>query len=161
MQWPTPALFALTLATSVACSGMHEKPREYAAGARATRRVPAVLDLPALLGLSVDGLAKQLGPAQHVPEALVDPTLSPDQIRAGVRDSSALFRRDGLRLLATYNYRTRHVYDLVVLGADEDSLMQRAHLQPVGARYLVLPVFQQRYPTQLFGLRVVPTEEAQ
>ena len=136
-----------------ACSGTHEPPRESAVAA--PRRVVPVLNVPELLGLSIDGLSRRLGPRRPAPPGFADPVTAPFLARGEPLDSMAFFQCRSLTLAATYHHRSRQVIDILVLGADEDDLMQRAHLQTSTASYLVLPVFQESRPTQLLGLRVV------
>ncbi|MBF9144059.1 hypothetical protein [Hymenobacter properus] len=148
-------VLAATALSVGGCSGAHERSREHATRPAASGRAAASLDVPSLLALSFDELNQQLGPWQHLPPGFVDPTLDPRSQRQGPVDSMAMFRRGGLALVVAYNYRTRRVNDLLLLGSNEEELMRRAHLQLGADRYLVLPVFQARQPTQLMGLRVL------
>lgn len=75
--------------------------------------------------------------------------------------SVALLRGKGLALLATYDYHTRQLSDLLLLGTNETELMDRARLRLDAANYLMLIVFQARHPTWLLGLRVLATTLAQ
>jgi hypothetical protein len=147
-------LAAAALSVS-ACSGVHEQVREHAARSAAPSRPAASLDVPALLPLSFDELNQRVGPWQPLPPDFVDPTLDPQAQRRGPIDSMALFRRSGLALVVAYDYHTRRVNDLLLLGSNENELMSRAQLQLGADRYLVLPVFQARQPNQLLGLRVL------
>lgn len=141
-----------------ACSGAHEPARDAAAVTDGPARPAAVLDVPALLGLSVDALGQRLGPLRPPPADFIDPVNAPLLLRGEAIDSTALFRYRGLVLVAAYNPGSRRVRDLLLLGPDEDLLMQRALLVAGNRRYLLLPVFEQRRPTALLGLRVVPME---
>jgi len=141
-----------------ACSGTHERAHEPAAVAP-LRPAPA-LNLPALMGLSIDAVDRRLGARQPVPAGFFDPANAPLLARGDALDSLACFRYHGLTLVAAYDHQTRQVTDFLLLGTDEDDLMQRAQLQPTAARYLVLPVFQQQHPTELLGLRVLATGTA-
>jgi len=75
--------------------------------------------------------------------------------------SVALLRGKGLALLATYDYHTRQLSDLLLLGTNETELMERTRLRLDAANYLMLIVFQARHPTWLLGLRVLATTLAQ
>jgi len=55
--------------------------------------------------------------------------------------SVALLRGKGLALLATYDYHTRQLSDLLLLGTNETELMDRARLRLDAANYLMLIVF--------------------
>ncbi|GAA4034280.1 hypothetical protein GCM10022409_18290 [Hymenobacter glaciei] len=119
----------------------------------------AEVAVPTLLGLSVDELARHLGPPQPMPVS-VKAVLEQFPI-ADTADSTRYFRYQHLSLLASYDNATRHLNDLVLLGTNEDLLMQQAGLAVEAANYLVLPVFQAHRPTQLLGLRVVPLDPTQ
>jgi len=75
--------------------------------------------------------------------------------------SAVLLRGKGLALLATYDYHTRQLSDLLLLGTNETELMERTRLRLDAANYLMLIVFQARHPTWLLGLRVLATTLAQ
>ena len=66
------------------------------------------------------------------------------------------FRYRSLDVLVSYDAGTRRLHDLLLLGANEDLLMQRAGLSAEASNYLLLPAFHSRRPTQMLGLRVVP-----
>jgi hypothetical protein len=154
-----PILAGVVLAAAVAglgaCSGAHEQVREHAVRTAVPGRTAGGVDVPALLALSFDEMNQQLGPWQPLPPGFADPTLDPQAQRRGPVDSMALFRRGGLALVVAYDYQSRRVNDLLLLGNNENELMSRAHLQLGADRYLVLPVFQARQPNQLLGLRVL------
>jgi hypothetical protein len=151
-------ILVLLLATVMgvgACSGTHEARRDYVPRAAAPGRPPASIDVPALLNISFDELNERVGPALRVPVDFVDPTLAAEAQHSGKVDSVALFRSRGLAMVVTYDNRSRQVNDLLLLGSNENELMKRANLQLGADKYLVLPVFQARQPTQLLGLRVL------
>ncbi|WP_310392092.1 hypothetical protein [Hymenobacter sp.] len=141
-----------------ACSGTHEPLQDRAAPVVAVPlRSGAKVDVPGLLGLSIDEVSQRLGPRLPVPAGFVDPVVAPLVQRNAPLDSMVLFRHQGLALVASYDHRTRRVSDLLLLGSNESELMSRGQLQIGAAKYLVLPVFQERHPTRLLGLRVVGT----
>ena len=153
------ALFALATACSHSGEPVREPGRPLLARPAALPPVRAVVALPALLGLSVDDLARHLGPPQPVPtsvQALLNQLPS-----AEAADSTRFFRYRSLSLLVSYDADTRRFIDLLLLGPNEDLLMQRAGLAAEANNYLLLPVFRARHPTQLLGLRVVPVAPAQ
>ena len=119
--------------------------------------VAPVLDVPQLLGLSIDELVPRLGPFRSAPSQLADPAVASLVSLGEAPDSLAFFESRGLELLATYDPRSRRVLDLVLLGHNEDVLMQRAQLQPSTRSYVVLPVYQASHAGQLLGVRVVAT----
>ena len=139
-----------------ACSGTHETPRERALPAAVVAVVPGPgLNVPGLLNLSIDELSQRLGPRLPLPAGFADPVLVPLLRRNDPLDSSALFRRRGLAMVASYDHDSRLVSDLLLLGSNENELMSRAQLRLGTDQYLVLPVFQERAPTRLLGLRVL------
>lgn len=141
---------------AAACSGTHEPLQD-----RAVRAVPqpardeSGLRVPELLSLDIDELSQQLGPALPLPSGFVDPMLAPVIQRSEDLDSSLLFRRRGLAIVASYDYRSRQVSNLLLVGANEAELMNRAQLQLGADSYLVLPVFKERPTNELLGLRVL------
>ena len=152
-----PILAAIVLAAAgvSACSGAHEQALTPAVRPASPARTAGGVDVPALLSLSFDEMNQQVGPWQPLPPGFADPTLDPLSQHRGPVDSMALFRRGGLALVVAYDYHTRRVNDLLLLGSNENELMRRAHLQLGADRYLVLPVFEARQPNQLMGLRVL------
>lgn len=135
------------------CSGTHESRQVAATPSRIS--APAT-NVPALLGVSIDGLHERLGPAQPLPPGFVNP-LDMVSNPTGVNrpDSLVSFRAGSLTLLASYDARTRQVRDLLLLGHREDSLMAQGTLQTNARDYLVLPVFRVNKPGRLIGLRIV------
>lgn len=136
------------------CSGAHEPTQATAATVHAA--VVPTTNVPALLGISIDGLQAKIGPPQPVSAVLTSPTSPLSTTRDSVnQDSLASFRTGGLTLIASYNAHTRQVRDLVLLGHHEDSLMACATLRANSSHYLVIPVFRSGRPGYLVGLRVV------
>ena len=143
-----------------ACSGVHETKPD------GRHSVPAAplpdtprLDVPGLLTLTVDELGQRIGPALRVPPTFQDPTLAPLVQQRQHLDSTVLFQYRGLNMVASFDYRTRKVSDLLLLGRNEEELMSRCQLLPTAKNYLVLPVFEEHRPTQLMGLRVLATPQ--
>ena len=144
-----------------ACTGSHEPPYDRAMGpAPMMVRNEHVLDLPSLLTLTIDGLSQRIGPRLPVPAGFLDPILVPLAKNNERLDSSSLFRSQGLMILASYNYQTREVSNLLLIGSDEDKLMDAANLKLGADEYLLMPVFQEKRPTQKWGLRVIAIDAA-
>jgi len=140
------------------CSGSHEPPRGAPPPRRHVQVAPDV-DVPALIGMSIDGLRQRLGPLQPLPEQFATSAASALLFSSqGQFDSLATFRTGGLLVLANYDTRSRQVRDLLLLGHHEDSLMSRAHLRSNATAYLVMPVFRDTRSFRLLGLRVIPTK---
>jgi hypothetical protein len=155
-------MFLLAIGFMSACSGTHESHRDCAVpGVAAPVREVAGLNVPSLLSLSIDEISRQFGPPARVPASFVDPALKPLLQLNEPLDSTALYRYQGLAIVATYDYNTRQIKDLLVLGSNENELMRRARLKLGAAHYLVLPVFQEKHPTKLLGLRVLSTSLSQ
>jgi hypothetical protein len=154
--------FLVTAMLVSACSGAHE-PHRVRAALATVAMVPdsASVDVPSLLSLSIDEVGRRVGPMLRVPDGFIDPTLAPKVLGHEPLDSSALFRRRGVAIVAAYDYQTRKLSDLLLLGTNESELMRRARLRLGAPHYLVLPVFQERHPTELMGLRVVDTASNQ
>jgi hypothetical protein len=141
--------------SSAACSGTHEPLRDAISAAVQTAPATNEFDIPGVVGLSIDELADRLGPAQPVPASYNGALAMLLAQQDFLSDSAALFRAATLPVIATFNFKTRQVSDLLVLGDDEQQLMQRANLSLNGQRYLILSVFQPRAPGNFLGLRVV------
>ena len=147
---------AVVLGLAGGCSGAHEARHDSISTVAMPLDDPPRLDVPGLLALSIEEVGHRLGPPRPVPPALRDPTLLPQQRET--LDSTALFQYRGLNVVVSYDYPTRRVTDLMLMGDNEDELMSQGHLQLGSANYLVLPIFQQRRPTELMGLRVLPSK---
>lgn len=147
-------LCAVGVLATGACSGTHEPHHSDALPVVAVPDATG-LDVSALLTLSIDEMSRRLGPSQPVPVDFIDPTQAPLVQHGMALDSTALFRSQGLVIVVAYDYHSRKVSDLMLLGANENELMRRARLRLGAAHYLVLPVFRQRPATQLMGLRVL------
>ncbi|WP_196281645.1 hypothetical protein [Hymenobacter jeongseonensis] len=117
--------------------------------------------MPSLLSLPIGELGQRLGPQMPVPHGFIDPVLAPLAKTDERIDSSALFRYQGLSLIASYDYRTGQVSNLLLLGTDEQQLMSSANLQLGDDDYLVLPVFEEHHLSRLLGIRVIATAVGQ
>lgn len=153
---------AALVALAAACSHSGEPVQEPGPPAITRPSAPppvrAVVALPALLELSIDALAEELGPPRAMPasvQAMLNQLPSTDPT-----DSLRFFHHRGLSVLVSYDASTRRFNDLLLLGANEDLLMQRAGLSADASKYLLLPVFHAHRPTQMLGLRVVPLDSA-
>ncbi len=145
-----------------ACSGSHEPPHDHTVPtAAAPARPGEELDVPSLLALSIDEMGRRVGPQRPIPAGFTDPTLAPLVQRNVPLDSTTVFHSRGLSMVVTYNYHSRRVSDLLLLGSNENELMRRAKLQLDAPHYLVLPVFQTHHPTQLLGLRVLAVAQSE
>lgn len=149
---------AALVALATACSHSGDLVQEHGSPAVArpagSRPGRAVVAMPTLLGLSVDDLARYLGPPQPMPGALQ--ALLSQMPSPAPTDSLLFFRYRHLDVLVSYDAHTRRFNDLLLLGSSEELLMQRAGLSADAVNYLLLPVFHAHRPLQQLGLRVVP-----
>ncbi|RZK42921.1 MAG: hypothetical protein EOO57_00675 [Hymenobacter sp.] len=138
-----------------ACSGSHE-PHRVPLAPDGHAQIASTTDVPALLGVSIDGLRQRLGAPQPLPASLqATETNALFGAASGKLDSVVAFRTGGLLLLANYDAHSRQVRDLLLLGHHEDSLMSRAHLRANADDYLVMPVFYADKSFRLLGLRII------
>lgn len=142
---------------AVGCSGAHE-PAERTSESSHHGLVRPTVNVPALLGYSIEGLRQHLGTARELTGVLTDTTYF-NELAPKAYDSLLVFRTGGLLLVASYDIRSRHVNDLFLLGHHEDSLMQRASLRADAPNYLVLPAFRSAQPGKLLGLRIIPVQQ--
>jgi hypothetical protein len=151
----------VALATACSSSGESVQDSAYPVAARSglVSPIQAVVAVPALLGVSIDELSRHLGPPQPVPAAVQEMLNQLPAVEAD--DSVRFFRHRTLEVLVNYNAKSRRFNDLLLLGPNEDVLMQRAGLSADAATYLLLPVFRARRSRQLLGLRVVPLNPGQ
>ena len=160
MQWSQILLGGTLMFGVGACSGAHEPNHDRTAPAVATAalKLPQ-LNVAGLLPLTIDEMSRQLGPRLPVPDALVDPTRAPSIHTNEPSDSTVLFQRRGLTIVAAYDAHTRRVSELMLMGSNENELMVRSGLQLNSPEYLVLPFFQRQHPTRFMGLRVLAVSQ--
>ena len=151
-------LRSLSLSLLLASCSRSPEPARKAGTGPARAQIAPTANVPALLGVSIDGLRHRLGPPQPLPAALrpSEATLFVGA-SAGELVSLATFRTGGLTLVASYDTRSREVRDLLLLGQHEDSLMGRAALRANAVNYLIMPVFYVGSANRLLGLRVIAT----
>ena len=155
-------LFSFSAGLGWACSGGRDKNKE-ASGAVAgpTRRLALVVDVPAVVGASIDELQRQFGPVQPLPAHLADPAALASIHPNDGFDSAGTFQRRGVTLVATFNTNTRQVSDLLVLGKNEQTVIQQANLDIDSPKYLLLPVYDTHNTSRFIGLRVVARQAAE
>ena len=116
------------------------------------------VDVPTLIGYSIEEVRRQLGPAQ---ETQLEPPAStakrPVRKSLRVKDEgwSNTFVKNGVTLVVTFNARTRAVRDIVLTGNNEEELMQRGNLTLTASTYIVLPVLNPQNTGEVLGVRVV------
>jgi hypothetical protein len=153
-----PIFLLLLLSGIAACSGSYEPRRERTGSTNAPESKPdSVLDVPGLLTLNIDKLTEEIGPRLPIPAGFVDPMMVPLAKASEQVDSAYLFRYRGLAILASFDHHTRRVNNLLLLGSDEEQLMQQANLQLGMENYLVMPVFKESHSARLLGVRIIDT----
>ncbi|MDO7876198.1 hypothetical protein Q5H93_15745 [Hymenobacter sp. ASUV-10] len=138
-----------------ACSGVHDPHKPVPATAAKSAPVPVEYDVPSLLGLNAAELIVRLGPPVPAPADYHDPVTLPLEQRGSPNDSTALFQAGKLPIVATFDAKSHQVIDLVVVGPDEERLMQQANLDLNARDYLLLAVFKARPVGKFLGFRVV------
>lgn len=164
MQGRTRWWLGLGVAAGVglaACSGMHDPHEPMPTATVKAAPLPLEYDVPSLLGLRAAELAARLGVPQPTPADYHDPVTMPLEQRGALTDSSALFRAGKLPIVASFDAKGYRVIELIVLGSDEEQLMQQAGLDLNARNYLLLSVFKARPGNQLIGIRIVPIELSQ
>lgn len=139
----------------VACSGMHDPHKPVPAIAVKLAPVPQEYNVPSLLGLNAEELTVRLGAPIPAPADYHDPVTLPLEQRGALNDSTALFQAGKLPIVATFDAKSHQVIDLVVIGPDEEQLMQQANLELNARDYLLLAVFKARPVGKFLGFRVV------
>lgn len=116
------------------------------------------VDLPPFVGYTIEEVRSRLGsPRESQLEPL--PTrpkrLARKSLRVKDEGWTNTFETNGVTLMVTFNARTRRVRDIVLIGTDEEELMQRGNLTLTSATYIVLPVYNPQKSTDLLGVRVI------
>lgn len=149
-------IYGLGTGVGWACSGTHEPAKEHpVAVSKPVAKPPLLLDVPSVLGASIDELARRLGPMHPVPDHFAGPSVKAQQPSGLEFDSAGVFRHHGLTLVATFSTRTRQVSDLLVVGKEEKLLMQQTRLQDDASNYVLLPAFEMNNSSRFLGLRVI------
>ena len=151
-----PALFLL-IGAIAACTGTQTATEAGSpAVARAETVAPTSVNLPLLVGRSIDQVRRTLGPPRETKAQAIGLEPTDEQMKATKgQDWINTFEKNGTTVVVTFDARTRKVNDLVVLGSDEDELMGRASLSLTDAAYTVQPIANPKNDRELIGLRVV------
>jgi hypothetical protein len=124
--------------------------------ASARDRLPVAVDVPQLIGLNIDELRKMLGPAYESTSEKMGLEPTAEQLKATKGEGWVnTFDYHGRTLVVTFHALTRKVRDIVLIGSNEDELLQVGHLSLTASNYIVLPVPDSQSTTQISGLRVV------
>ncbi|QJX45447.1 hypothetical protein HMJ29_00250 [Hymenobacter taeanensis] len=102
--------------------------------------LPVTVDVEQLVGLSIDEVRQVLGPARktRASELGLEPTAEQLHHTNGEGWINT-FEHNGQTILVAFNARTRKVRDMVLLGNNEQELLQRTNLSLASPRYIVLP----------------------
>lgn len=116
----------------------------------------AVIDIPALVGRNIDQVRRVLGTPREARDQKVGAEPTAEQMKATKgEDWINTFEHQGTSLIVTFNARTRKVRDLVLVGTDEDEILQNGNLSLTATDYILLPVANPRNNRELIGMRVV------
>ncbi|GAB2792436.1 hypothetical protein HNQ93_003602 [Hymenobacter luteus] len=118
---------------------------------------PAVaLDVPTLVGRNIDQVRRALGPPREARDQKVGAEPTAEQMKATKgEDWINTFEHNGVTVVATFNARTRKVRDLVLVGTDEDEILQKGNLSLTATQYMVLPVISPSNNREIIGMRVL------
>ncbi|WP_135435298.1 hypothetical protein [Hymenobacter fodinae] len=117
---------------------------------------PVAVDVTQLVGLSIDELRQVLGPAHEASTS--KPGLEPTPAELKLTNGEGwinTFERNGQTIIVAFHARTRKVRDIVLVGTNEEELLQRGNLSLTSSRYIVLPFTQSDSAANISGLRVV------
>ncbi|MBX0288954.1 hypothetical protein K3G63_00805 [Hymenobacter sp. HSC-4F20] len=150
-------LLLVLLAGLTSCSGSQTVSETTSPAPGTVGAAPAVaIDVPALVGRNIDQVRRVLGTPREARDQKVGAEPTAEQMKATKgEDWINTFERQGVTLVATFNARTRKVRDLVLVGTDEDEILQNGNLSLTATDYIVLPVANPQNNRELIGMRVV------
>ncbi len=147
----------MLLAGLGACTGTQTKTENNNPNSTRTESTrAATLDVPLLIGHTIDQVRRSLGPPKETKdqEIGIEPTSEQMQKTNG-EDWVNTFERNGLTIVVTFNARTRKVRDLVLIGSDEDQLLRAGNLSLTDPDYIILPVAHPESSQAILGVRIV------
>ncbi|RPD47744.1 hypothetical protein DNI29_09885 [Hymenobacter sediminis] len=148
-----PLLLLLGLA---ACSGSQTVSEANMPTTQPAASPPAAVDVPALMGRNIDQIRRVLGNPRETQDQKVGPEPTAEQMKATKgEDWINTFERNGVTIVATFNARNRKVRDLVLIGTDEDEILQKGNLSLTASEYIVLPVVNPQNNREIVGMRIV------
>lgn len=117
---------------------------------------PVAVDVAQLVGLPIDEVRRILGPARESSSGNqgLEPTAEQLRLTNGEGWTNT-FERNGQTVIVTFHARTRKVRDIVLVGTNEEELLQRGNLSLTATRYIVLPFTASDSATTISGLRIV------
>lgn len=127
--------------------------------ARRSADTVVTVDVPALVGLNIDQVRRQLGQPQESQNKAIGAEPHAEEAAPQGEDWVNTFERKGTTVVVTFNTRTRKVRDLVLPGSDEAEVMRRGNLTFVSDHYLVLPVVDAAEPSAIKGVRVIQRKD--
>lgn len=151
-------LSGLALATQVACSSSQTSSEvEVPVQKRPVAAAPASINLPELITHNIDYVRRRLGRPQEAADELVGADPSAAQLKATKGEGWInTFDVQGTTLVVTFNARNRKVSDMVLMGTNEDQLMQRGRLTLNDPAYIVLSIPEPGQMNKVRGVRIVP-----
>lgn len=146
----------LVLLAAGACTGAQTASEPRTPATESAAAPAAALDVPALVGRNIDQVRRVLGPPREAPDRKVGAEPTAEQMKATKgEDWINTFEHNGVTVVVTFNARTRKVRDLVLVGTDEDEILQKGNLSLTSAQYIVLPVVNPSNNREIMGMRVV------
>lgn len=114
-------------------------------------------NLPSLLGCTIDQVRQKLGSPLETTKQELGPEPTEVQKRTPASENwSNTFKSKGTTFIVNFSANTRKVHDIIVLGNDEDELMQRSNLTLTALNYIVVPVLNPENTSQVLGVRMIP-----
>ncbi|GGF23878.1 hypothetical protein GCM10011383_39420 [Hymenobacter cavernae] len=110
-----------------------------------------------MLGCTIDQVRQKLGSPLETAEQDLgpEPTEAQKHTPAGENWNNT-FKNKGTTFIVSFNANTRKVHDIIVLGDDEDELMQRSNLTLTALNYIVVPVLNPENTNKVLGVRMIP-----
>ncbi|TGD79761.1 hypothetical protein [Hymenobacter wooponensis] len=117
---------------------------------------PVAVDVAQLIGLSIDELRQVLGPAHEASadKRGLEPTAEQLRLTNGEGWINT-FDHNGQTIVVAFHARTRKVRDIVLVGPNEEELMQRGNISLTSPHYIVLPFTESDSSEKVAGLRIV------
>ena len=161
---PYALLLALPLALLLSCASTDRQPTESPAVSTAAPAAPTVsraFDVPALLGLNADEIARPLISKSVRP----DRDRTPRQSEAGTTEALYTYWRDTTALEVSYDPATLRVNSYFIKTksghtADYTTLLKLANVSKYDKRLRIEPVASVSNPQQFTGVKLTPADPA-
>lgn len=153
------AFFALPLALTLGCASSEQAVVETPSGAPAAPAISRAFDVPALLGMNADQLARPLVSQSIRP----DHDLTPRQSATGSTEALYTYWRDTTALEVSYNPGTLKVNSYFVKTksghtTDYATLLKLANVSKYDKRLTIEPIALANNPSVYTGVKLTPVE---